>query len=298
MPPGGRVVGKYLIVTADDFGFTPGINRAILQVHVEGIVTSASLMAVGPAFEDALVRARSARRLGLGVHLVWVDERPVSAAQKIPTLVNAHGRLHSLSEFLLRLHLGLIRRDDLERETRAQLERVLGAGIRPTHVDSHKHLHVLPPLLDLILGLLQEYGIGAVRLPRERVPFSVSWAAAGAWPRALAVTLLAERGRRRLSEAGVFFPDHFFGLFHTGALTEPVLLAMVKRLPEGVSELMCHPGCVDEALRAARTRLRSCREEELRALTSPAVRDEIRRRGVCLVTYEEAAQRHRLGSFV
>ncbi len=291
-------MGKYLIVTADDFGLTPGINRAILQAHAEGIVTSASLMAVGPAFEDALVRARSARRLSLGVHLVWVDERPVSPAEKIPTLVNAHGRFHSVRGFLLRLRLGLIRRDDLERETRAQLERVLGAGIRPTHVDSHKHLHVLPPLLDLILRLLPEYGIRAVRLPRERVPFSVSWAAARTWPRALAVTLLAERGRRALSEAGVFFPDRFFGLFHTGALTESVLLAIVRYLPEGVSELMCHPGFVDEALRAVRTRLRSCREEELRALTSPIVRDEIRRRGVRLVTYEEAAERHRLGAFV
>lgn len=279
-----HAVGKYLIVTADDFGLTPGINRAILQAHAEGIVTSASLMAVGAAFEDAVSQARSFPHLGLGVHVTWVEERSVSAPDHIPTLVDARSRLHRVPQFLLRLQMGFIHQSELERETRAQLERVIAAGVRPTYVDSHKHLHVYPPLLDLLLRLLPEYGIRAVRLPRERF----------LWPpppnvwRGLPVRLFAEWARRSLRRAGVFFPDHFFGLFHTGALRESVLLTLLNRLPEGVSELLCHPGIVDKPLALVRTRLRSCREEERRALMSPAVREEIGRRGIRLVTYEEA----------
>jgi len=284
-------MGRYLIVTADDFGLTPGVNRGILEAHARGIVTSASLMAVGAAFEDAVMRARSFPRLGIGVHLTWVDERPVSTPDRIPTLVDAEGRLHRISHFLGRLHAGGIRWEEVERETRAQLERVMAAGIRPTHVDSHKHLHVYPPLLELVVRLLAEYGVDAVRLPLERPPFSLE---RGRWrvrPRAVVVSALAWWGRRKLVERGIFFADHFFGLAHTGALTESVLRSLLAHLPEGVSEVICHPGVEDEALRRTRTRLRSSRERELRALLSPALKEEIRRREIHLVTYGEVASR-------
>jgi predicted glycoside hydrolase/deacetylase ChbG (UPF0249 family) len=245
-------------------------------------------MAVGAAFEDAISRARAFPRLGIGVHLTWVEERPVSSPKQIPSLVDEEGRLPRVLPFLLRLQTGRIREDELERETRAQLERVIAAGLRPTYVDSHKHLHLYPPLLRLVLRLLPEYGIRTVRLPHERFPWRLSKHLWRRLPRALPIRLLAGRARRKLREAGIFFPDHFFGLFHTGALTEAVLLALLRRLPDGVSELLCHPGIVDESLAAVRTRLRFCREVEWRALMSPALREEIHRRGIHLVTYDEA----------
>lgn len=284
---GVRGQARYLIVTADDFGLTPGITRAILRAHEQGIVTSASLMSVGPACDEALARARDFPRLGLGVHLTWVDERPLCPPSEIPTLVDERGRLFSLPQFLARLRRRRIRLSDIVRETRAQLERVFAAGIRPTHVDSHKHLHLYPPLLDMLLRLLPEYGIRALRLPLEPLPSPFSRLFWRALPRALPVWILARWGRPKLAAAGMRHAEAFFGLFHTGRLTESVLMKIVSHLPEGVSELLCHPGFLDTEIQAVRTRLRSSREEEFRALTSPAVKEAIHQRGIRLVNYEE-----------
>src|SRR5689334_13125533 len=162
---------RRLIVNADDFGFTEQVSRGILDAHREGIVTSTTLMANGAAFDAAVAMSRQAPRLGIGVHLNLTEGEPVSPALRIPSLVDGSGRLHLTPARLLK---GLFRRQinlgDVETELRRQITRILSAGISPTHLDGHKHVHVLPGVSEIVIRLAQEFSIRRVRCPQEEAP--------------------------------------------------------------------------------------------------------------------------------
>jgi chitin disaccharide deacetylase len=290
---------KQLIVNADDFGLTEGVSHGILDAHRYGLVTSTTLMANGAAFNVAVGMSRHSPDLGIGVHLNLTQGTPVSPACRIPSLVNARGQLHLTPG---RLWMGIVTRQvslrEIETELRAQIAKVLEAGIAPTHLDGHKHVHILPGVADIVIHLAQEFGILSVRCPAEDAPGLLRLAgfARGAWLTALkqyfvarGVTYLAGHFRQMLTRAALASPAHFFGLSETGFLDEATLAAVLCCLPDGRCELMCHPGYPDLNLWQAGTRLLQQRQTELRALTSAQVRRVVAVKGIQLIGYRQLA---------
>jgi chitin disaccharide deacetylase len=289
---------KCLIVNADDFGFTRLVSEGILDAHDHGIVTSTSLMATGGAFEEAVAMAKRAPRLSVGVHLALTEGIPVSPVSEVPTLADAHGRLYLTPRQLLkRIVTHRISLGEIEIELRAQIARVLQAGITPTHLDGHKHVHVLPGVSEIVIRLAQEFGIRSVRCPIEelslkRLPCWLRDRRAGVFRQCLAgraVSWYARRFRLKLKKARLNYPTHFYGLSQTGILDVEELEAILRGLPEGASELMCHPGYADALLAKTGTRLLTQREIECHALMSTRTRNLALSEGIQLVSYGELA---------
>lgn len=290
---------KNLIVNADDFGLTEGVNRAILDGHQNGIITSTTLMANGTAFNSAVAAALATPGLGIGVHLNLTQGQPVSSASRVPSIVMLEGSFYpspgKLARQVLRRRAKL---KDIETELRSQIEKVASAGIRITHLDGHKHIHLLPPIFSVVLKLAREYGIQCVRCPVEPAASALGplWSGGHGWPRMAkqfllgrVLSTLAGCQARKVKDAGLHRPDRFYGLSQTGFLNTPVLEQILRALPEGTGELMCHPGYVDEALLGARTRLYGERKTEIEALTSAHIRKLVTELGIVLVSYEGLA---------
>jgi predicted glycoside hydrolase/deacetylase ChbG (UPF0249 family) len=261
---------KRLIVNADDFGFTREVNEGIVEAHVNGIVTATTLMANGDAFDHAVALARENPSLDVGCHLVLVQGRSVAdPSRQLPAT------LAELTRALLRRKLLVYA------ELRAQVRKIVNAGIRPTHLDTHKHTHLLPPVLEAVAQVAHEFGIQWVRRPFD---FGID---TGARMTKSAVALGLRVARpgfvRALGELKT--TDHFAGFQLTGTLKQSNLIETLERLPEGLTEFMCHPGKLGPELRAATTRLKESREMELAALVSPEVRRAIEQRGIELVNY-------------
>jgi hopanoid biosynthesis associated protein HpnK len=259
-----------LIATADDFGLTAGVNRAIIELHRAGVLTSASLIAKAAATDEAVEAARATPALGLGCHVVLVNGKPVLPPREISTLVDPReGRFHpTLGEFLKRLFTGRIGSSEIEAEVAAQIMLLQYKGVVFTHVDTHKHVHMFPAVLRPVLRAAKAAGIRAVRNP-----FEPAWsrrATHGApWLRRAEVSLLRrlEPGFRRIvAEEGFMTTDGAIGVLATGTLDEASLRSLMQRLPEGTWELITHPGYNDADLARARTRLLEARESERRAL--------------------------------
>jgi hopanoid biosynthesis associated protein HpnK len=269
---------KRLIVSGDDLGLHPGINAGVVHCHHEGIVTSASLCPNGAAFADAVQALRTAPDLDVGVHLTLVGESPTLPAERLPTLAPT-GRLppHFRALFL-GLGLRRVRASEIEEEMTAQIARARDAGVRVSHLDSHQHVHLHPAVLPIVLRVARRFGIGAVRAsPRLWAPRSV---------RSALLTLASRAGARRLREAQFRTPDALLGIAETGRLDEARLLALVATLPEGACELVSHPGAGDGAIGAAYGWGFGW-DAEAAALTSPQVREAIRREGVQLIAYRD-----------
>jgi hopanoid biosynthesis associated protein HpnK len=286
---------KRLIVNADDFGLTAKINQAIIDAHYCGLISSTSLLANGEAFASAVALSRQAPRLGVGVHLNLTEDQPVAPASSIPSLVNGQGFFARKPASLWRaMILGRVSTVDIEKELRAQIEKVLAAGIVATHLDSHKHVHALPVLGRMGIRLARQYGIPAIRCVAER--WSALGCLLGRFPHAKTaifrqllnsfVLAAVSRGwSRQLGRAGIACAGHFYGLTPTGFLDEELLREILCHLPDGTSELMCHPGLVDKALRQTPTRLLEQREMEYQALTRPGIKLLAKDLGVQLINY-------------
>jgi predicted glycoside hydrolase/deacetylase ChbG (UPF0249 family) len=269
---------KQLVVNADDFGFTPDVNQGIVEAHRRGILTATTLMANGAAFEDALRLARQAPTLDIGCHLVLVGGRSLVTGKPYPATVG---------QLLAALARRQIRPSE---ELAAQVRRVVDAGLRPTHLDTHKHTHLAPPVLDAVARLGQEFGIPWVRRPFDFPLHGLN----GSVPRlkrmaSSALGLLRRRFHRVLEKRGCRTTDHFAGFQITGRFRTAELVELLAAIPEGSTELMCHPGHCGEALRAAPTRLKESREHELAALLAPETRAALERNGIELVNYRGLA---------
>jgi predicted glycoside hydrolase/deacetylase ChbG (UPF0249 family) len=265
---------KQLVVNADDFGFTPDVNEGIVEAHRRGILTATTLMANGAAFEDAVRLAGESPSLDVGCHLVLIGGRSLSTGKPLPLTVPQ--LLTAMARREIRVYDELL----------AQVRRILDAGIRPTHLDTHKHTHLAPPVLDAVARLGEELGIPWVRRPFD---FPLN-ALRGAVPRVTrlasgALGLLRRRFHRVLEKHGCRTTDHFAGFQITGRFRTAELVELLAAIPEGSTELMCHPGRCGEALRHARTRLKESREHELAALVAPEVRQALERNGIELVNY-------------
>ena len=291
---------KRLIVNADDFGLTEKVNEAIVACHRHGIVTSTTLMANGAAFEHAVALAARTPGLGVGVHLNLTEGRPVSAPAAIPTLVSEGGLLAFSPGRLVRgLCSGRVRLADVERELRSQIEKVLAAGVPVTHVDAHKHVHLWPSLFAMVIRLAREYRIPGVRRAVERPVGVMGLLRRNAGSRsavgrqclaACGMRVMACGSRRAVRRAGLKAPDRFFGITQTGFLDAVALREVLRRLPDGVSEIMCHPGYVDEVLRRMPTRLLVQREREAAALTDRGIRDLVAAMNIALIHYGHLAE--------
>lgn len=297
---------KQLIVNADDFGMTEGVNRAILEAHRNGIVTSTSLLANGAAIAWAVEMARQTPSLGVGVHLNLTEGQPVSGAQAVPGLTSPGGKfVAGPGRLVARMMQRRVTPDEIEREFRAQIEKVLEAGITPTHLDGHQHVHMWPPVFAITARLAGEYGIRGVRCSRERRTGVTGILGRNGtsrskivrqWGGGVALAILAVGARSRLARQGVSTPDYFYGVSATGFLDRAAVEAVLRDLPEGSSELMCHPGYADAALEAVPTRLQREREREFAALTGPEVRNLVREEGIQLITYRELSPGKQAGA--
>lgn len=265
---------RLLIVNADDFGFTRDVNAGIVEAHQRGILNATTLMANGKAFDDAVRLARQNPALDVGCHLVLVGGPSLLSAQDaLPKSVA--GLLAAISARRVRVY------DELA----AQVRRMLDAGLAPTHLDTHKHTHLLPPVLDAVARIAQEF-----RIPWVRRPFDLPLSHRAPWKRRLASSLLRVPARRAgvvLASRGCRSTDHFAGFEMTGRVDTPTLTLLLRQLPPGITELMCHPGRCGDELRAARTRLKESRERELEALVAPETRRAIEESGIRLVTYRD-----------
>ncbi len=283
---------RRLIVNADDFGLTPGVNRAILEAHRQGIVTSATLMANSSAFSEAVALAKSAPGLSVGCHIVLVDGSPISDPQRVPSLLPpSQQKFHDSLTTVARLALqGKLDSGEIEEEVTAQIQRLQAAGVHVSHVDTHKHTHMFPAVLRAVLKAAKRCGVPAIRNPFETVRLSHLLEFPDTWKRWFEVRTLRSFSRgfhQAVSEAGMYAPDGTVGILATGSLGQRSLEFLLSHLPEGIWELVCHPGYNDHALGNVRTRLRESREQELLALASAETRERLAREGIELISYRE-----------
>jgi hopanoid biosynthesis associated protein HpnK len=259
-----------LIVNADDFGLTPGVNRAIIELHRAGVLTSTTLMARAAATDEAIELARSTPSLGVGCHVLLVDGDPILPPTSIPTLVNQKSRNFpsALTTFLARLFTGRIRSAEIQAEAAAQIALLQTRGLRLTHIDTHKHTHMFPAVLRPVLRAARAAGIRAVRNPFEPV-WAVRATAGASWARAAEVIVLRKLQaacRRIIAEEGFSTTDGTIAVVGTGILNAATARALLSQLPAGTWELVTHPGYNDADLDRVRTRLRASRDVEREAL--------------------------------
>ncbi len=268
---------KSLIVTADDLGLQPGMTDGALRAHRQGIVTACSVVANGAAFQDAAERLRETPSIAVGVHLTLVEEKPM--VRDAGSLAGSDGRFfRSYAAFFPRYLARAIRMNDVERELRAQIEAMLGAGLGVTHANGHQHLHLLPRIFEIVQRLAAEYRIGYVRIIDDR-------GGSASLSRRVAVEALSVLGRRARRRAALRTNDHTVGIAEAGHLRAESLVRLIERV-DGLTELVVHPGIDDGALAAAY----GWRYEwaaETDALCDPRVRAAIEKRGVRLVAPAE-----------
>jgi predicted glycoside hydrolase/deacetylase ChbG (UPF0249 family) len=308
---------RRLIVNADDFGLTAGVNRGILEAHAGGVVSSATLMANGAAFADAVTAARSTPNLSVGCHVVLVDGTPVSPPGALDTLLAIRSAepekfYSSLSAFAARAMLGGFDRDQLVAEVTAQIRKIQAAGLEVTHLDSHKHAHIFPEILAALLRAARICGVRAIRnpiVPINAIPARQFKGKPRLWKRYGQVRMLhsfSRQFRERTKRAGLLTPDGVVGIIETGSLGtrddskdassrdstvgspgSSLLRQTLACLPEGTWEFVCHPGYSDADLRATGTRLVDSRDEERRLLTSPKLRQFLEEQKIRVIGYRE-----------
>jgi chitin disaccharide deacetylase len=282
---------KTLIVTADDFGAAVPINEAVEQAHRSGVLSAASLMVGAPALTDAVERARRLPSLGVGLHLTLVDGLPVLPPRQIPDLVGPDGRFsRDPVRFGTALFFSPRIQRQVEAEIEAQFERFSATGLPLDHVNGHQHFHMHPVVTRAIARVAPCFGSPPVRIPLE--PFLPSWRATADRPvRRLASWLLystqTRRMRRHLEKAGLPLNDHIFGVSDSGAMVERRLLQFLDYLPDGITELYCHPATrrwqgPDNLPAHYRP------EDELAALVSAEVSAKLEKSGVRPVSFRKA----------
>jgi hopanoid biosynthesis associated protein HpnK len=279
---------KELIINADDFGLSSGANRGIIRAWQQGILTGASLMVGGAAFEEAVAFARENRGLQVGLHLTLVQGRAVLERQGFPSLVDASGDFGNDPVLAgMRYYFLKPLKKRLYQEIEAQIARCLDAGIDLSHLDGHLNIHMHPVVFDVLCELMPKYGIKSFRLSRENLSANLAvdrQRVLGKCADAFIFASLAKRCRSRLDRLGISYAGEVKGLLNSGRMTEAYLLQALDSLEEGLTEIYFHPGC------------RPCREldrwmpdyrhdEELAALTSPQVAGKLALIGIRLRNY-------------
>jgi hopanoid biosynthesis associated protein HpnK len=283
---------RRLIINADDFGLTAGVNRGILEAGQSGVVSSATLMSSGRAFTDAVQFSKSIPKLSVGCHIVLTDGLPIMHGSQIPTLVD-RGRARfreSLARFIMSALAGRLNSDQIEQEAIAQIHKLQSAGIVVSHFDTHKHTHLFPQVLKPLLRAAIATGVPAVRNPFGPAHFGQAVRRPALWKRygqVKVLCFLAKQFRKATGRAGLKTPDGTLGIVGTGDMDEALFRAVLNDLPEGTWEFVCHPGYCDDDLRNTGTRLRESRALELRVLTSIWLRELLTANGIELISYRD-----------
>jgi hopanoid biosynthesis associated protein HpnK len=277
---------KRLVVTGDDFGLSSEINRAVIEAHERGILTSASLMIGAPAALEAVELARAHPGLAVGLHLVVLDGQASLHASEIPRLVGAEGNFRrSAFPTGIRYQFSRPARRELAEEIRAQLESFQETGLALSHVDGHHHMHLHPVVLGILIGMAPDYGIRWIRLPSEELALALGadeggFAGKVFW--SVVFGLLRRSGARRLRAAGIGFSDRVYGLLATGRIREDYLLRLLPGIRADVVELYCHP---TRASIEPPSPLGLAADPELAALLSAPVREALSRNGFVLTNF-------------
>ena len=284
---------RRLIINADDFGFTAGVNRAIVQAHEHGVITSTTLMANGQAFRQATELAKQSPTLSVGCHVVLIQEHPVLPPDRVPSLTRAGRFRDGLTTFAAHAFTARFDSAEIEAETAAQIQKLQAAGVSVSHFDTHKHTHMFPTVLLPLLRAAAACGVRAVRNPfspalhlpiHELMKQPSLWLR---WAEMRVLGTLSAQFRRAVQSNGFVTPHGSLGIEVTGAVDEKLLMTIATGVPEGTWELVCHPGYNDDDLQSAKTRLRESREVELHVLTSAKVREILARNGVELISYRD-----------
>jgi hopanoid biosynthesis associated protein HpnK len=289
---------RRLIINADDFGMTAGVNRAVTEAHAAGVVTSATMMANETATADAIGRASQSPRLSVGCHVVLVDGRPLSLPNRVPSLIGFHNGdgphfRPGIAGLAMAALSTKVSEPEVHAEASTQIETLKKQGVNLSHIDCHMHSHILPVILRGVLQAARDHGIVAVRNPFEPA-WSVSATRKGtslrSWTRSLQVSILRaleQQFRSTVKEDGVKTPDGTIGIAVTGLLDRDLLVRLVSAMPDGTWELVTHPGYNDDDLTNATTDLKRSRAVELEVLTSPETLDLLRKRGIRLISYRD-----------
>ena len=290
---------RRLVINADDFGITRGINRAIVEGCRAGVITSTTLMATASAFDDAVSCVRQLPpKVGVGCHVVLLDGVPALKPEQIPSLLPASPSTSAefrttLGSFARAALLGQLNPAEVEAEATAQIHRLQVAGVSVSHLDCHKHAHMFPRILPPVLRSALACGVKALRNPFGPLlpmPASRILQNPKTWRRVTELAVLrsfASNFKRELARYGLRTPDGSVGVLHTGTLDLDAFLRIVEHLPEGTWEFVCHPGYNDADLDHVRTRLRQSRETELAVLTSPEARAALAHRGIELISFRD-----------
>lgn len=283
-------LSSYLIVNGDDFGLSPQVNAGIVHAHQHGILTNTSLMVSAPAWQDAVARAKETPSLSVGLHLTLVQGRATLPPHFTSALTDFGGNfLDNPTHAGLRYFFLPRARDQLRDECRAQIEKFLATGLHLGHVDGHLNIHMHPTVLDILIPLLREYNISAMRVTHEPLALSLALDPRSGlrkrWE-SLIFTRLALRAKKKLLAAGITFPSALFGLHQSGEITESYLLRLIPQLTSGVTEIYCHPAFLP-CLEIRRWTPTYRRDVELDALTRRSVRNSLEEHHVQLISYRE-----------
>lgn len=265
-----------IIVNADDFGMNKVVNEEIMKSYLDGILTSASIMANGDCFDHAIDLAMNNQELDVGIHLTMTKEKPVLSSKYVKSIVDSEGKLLSTSNIFARRYFsGKISLLEVESELTAQIEKVINTGIKISHIDSHQHLHILPDIAEITVRLAQKYSIKFIRLPRENIK-SYMFKYPESALRILqmcSLNFLCSKIQKQI----LYKADYFVGFFFGGVLNKQNLKTLISNLPShGICELMCHPGLHENFVSKKNYRL----VEESLALRDPEIVQILKNRNI------------------
>lgn len=275
---------KKIIVNADDFGLIEEVNQGIVRCYQEGILRSASLLPNGSAFLNAVKLARENKGLGIGIHLCLLEERPILPKEKVPSLIGEDGYFFkSYMQFLGRFYLKKIRLSEIEEEFDAQIQRVLNAQIQPTHIDSHRHLHLLPEIFNIVVKLARRYNIRVIRLAHQGLDFRILLSKN--FFKCLVLLFFSIQNKKKLKGTGIYYANNLLGISFSGNLTYHNLVYWLCRLNTGISEVICHPGY--NPIKGSYSHWYYHWQQELDVLNNPYLKELIRDLDIELINWAD-----------
>jgi len=272
---------KYLIVNADDFGLTDCVNDGIIHGHVNGIITSTTILPGGSAFENGMKLLQKHSTLGVGVHLTLNEETPISNYSQIPHLVDKNGKFISRNELILKLFANKIPLEEIRKEWTLQIEKCLSFSLPITHLDSHGHIHLFPSLSEMLLQILEKFNINKIRYP---VPEGNAFLPLNSQKAKIFFLKLCGYRLKNILKKKKIFSPHFFGIEQSGNMNSKHLIAILKKISKTVSEIMVHPGFENSSL-APYHYWKYNWENELNALTDPNIKTALKEKSIKLINY-------------